>query len=128
MSIPISQAATRSAGPQNCAPPDSPREPEEPEWGHNPPKEEIETLASRWELNTDKIIIEMDGNAWCAHRDDFINLQESISGWGDTPEEALISLLKEETFENQVKPHASHVATTIQDGIRAFVEGEKSGK
>lgn len=29
-----------------------------------------------------------DGNAWCAVYPDFINLQESIAGYGDTPEEA----------------------------------------
>ena len=39
----------------------------------------------------------MDGNAWCAVMPDFINLQESPSGWGDTKEEAIASLKKELT-------------------------------
>jgi len=34
----------------------------------------------------------MDGNAWCAVLPDFINLQESPSGWGDTPSEAMKNL------------------------------------
>lgn len=36
-----------------------------------------------------------DGNAWCAVRPDFINLQESPSGWGDDPEEAVLKLRQE---------------------------------
>lgn len=34
----------------------------------------------------------MDGNAWCAVRPDFINLQESPAGFGTTPAEARIAL------------------------------------
>lgn len=34
----------------------------------------------------------MDGDAWCAVFPDFINLQESPSGFGATPEEARIAL------------------------------------
>lgn len=37
----------------------------------------------------------MDGNAWCAVHPDFINLQESPAGFGDTPEEARAALAKE---------------------------------
>ena len=33
-----------------------------------------------------------DGNAWCAVRPDFINLQESDAGFGDTREEAIAAL------------------------------------
>lgn len=36
----------------------------------------------------------LDGDSWCAVFDDFINLQESIAGFGITPEEATESLLK----------------------------------
>jgi hypothetical protein len=39
----------------------------------------------------------MDGNAWCATRHDFVNLQESPAGFGDTPMIALGELLLEET-------------------------------
>ena len=35
------------------------------------------------------IIIKRDGNEWCAHWSDFINVQESICGFGSTPKEAL---------------------------------------
>lgn len=34
----------------------------------------------------------MDGNSWCAVKSDFINLQESPAGFGDTPEEARANL------------------------------------
>lgn len=36
-----------------------------------------------------------DGNKWFAHGVEFINLQESISGWGKTPREAVEDYLKE---------------------------------
>ena len=35
------------------------------------------------------ITVQQDGNQWVAHGEDFVNLQESISGWGDTPEIAI---------------------------------------
>lgn len=35
------------------------------------------------------VIIKRDGNMWCAHRDDFINLQESLAGFGGSEREAL---------------------------------------
>ena len=34
-----------------------------------------------------------DGNKWCCVEDDFINLQESFAGFGDTPLEAEKALL-----------------------------------
>jgi len=37
----------------------------------------------------------MDGDAWCATRTDFENLQESPAGFGDTARAALASLAKE---------------------------------
>ena len=46
------------------------------------------------------IIIEKDGNQWCAHREDFINLQESIAGFGNTETQALAELLEEENYKN----------------------------
>lgn len=39
------------------------------------------------------IVLERDGNAWCAHYEDFINLQESPAAFGDTTFEAVIKLL-----------------------------------
>lgn len=34
----------------------------------------------------------MDGNAWCAVKPDFINLQESPAGFGDTRDAAIAAL------------------------------------
>ncbi len=34
-----------------------------------------------------------DGDAWCAHRADFINLQESDAGYGASPQEAVDALI-----------------------------------
>lgn len=42
-----------------------------------------------------------DGSAWCAVGADFINLQESDAGFGDTPVEALAELLKIEASREQ---------------------------
>jgi len=42
------------------------------------------------------INVYMDGNAWCATRDDFIDLQQSNAGFGDTPREAVKNLLESE--------------------------------
>lgn len=36
----------------------------------------------------------MDGNAWCAVLPTFVNIQESLAGFGDTPEQAIEALLK----------------------------------
>ena len=45
----------------------------------------------------DNVILKMDGNQWCATYDDFINLQESPAGFGDTQDEAILNLIKENT-------------------------------
>jgi hypothetical protein len=41
-------------------------------------------------------VYEVDGDQWCCHRQDFTNLQESLAGFGNTQEEALADLLKQE--------------------------------
>ncbi|HTH10272.1 MAG TPA: hypothetical protein VMA55_11940 [Acidovorax sp.] len=38
----------------------------------------------------------LDGNAWCAVHSNFINLQESPAGFGDTPQQARTALAKEQ--------------------------------
>jgi len=43
-------------------------------------------------VSTPKPHVVRDGNTWCATWPDFINLQESPAGFGDTPEEALADL------------------------------------
>lgn len=42
-----------------------------------------------WNTN---ILVKMDGNAWCAHYTDFVDLQESKAGFGGTPDEAIKNL------------------------------------
>jgi hypothetical protein len=44
-----------------------------------------------WNTN---INIKKDGNMWCAFYDDFINLQESPAGFGETPQKAVDELKK----------------------------------
>jgi hypothetical protein len=40
-----------------------------------------------------KIKVVKDGNSYCAFDENrFRNLQESISGWGNTPDEAIVDL------------------------------------
>lgn len=67
-------------------------------------KERINELAEKWNCNdvdADKYaevvgaVIERDGNAWCAHRKDFIDLQSSPAGFGESKLEALSALAKE---------------------------------
>lgn len=53
--------------------------------------------APEW-WNTD-INIFLDGNAWCATRDGFINLQESNAGFGNTPHKAVLDLIEYESKE-----------------------------
>lgn len=38
----------------------------------------------------------LDGNAWYAHFDDFTNLQESVCGFGPTPQHALEDLVQQD--------------------------------
>jgi len=40
----------------------------------------------------DKVLLKMDGDQWCATEKDFINLQESDAGFGDTMETAIAEL------------------------------------
>lgn len=70
--------------------------------GANPQR--IRELARRWKCDDDdaqhyiKIVgatLQKDRDAWCATRQDFINLQESPAGFGDTALEALGELCKE---------------------------------
>lgn len=66
-------------------------------------KARVDDLASQWAC-TDAdaqnyaehigVVLKRDGNAWCAHRKDFENLQESPAGFGDTALEAFAGLAK----------------------------------
>jgi len=43
-----------------------------------------------WET---QVNVFLDGNAWCATLDGFVNLQQSVAGFGATPSEAVENLL-----------------------------------
>jgi len=45
-----------------------------------------------FKLGMNKIIIERDQNSYCAHFEDFENLQVSVAGFGQTLEEAISDL------------------------------------
>ena len=45
------------------------------------------------------ISLEMDGNAWCAKRSSFVNLQESLAGFGASRLEAAKDLLRQEAAQ-----------------------------
>ena len=54
-------------------------------------------------MDNSNILIRRDGNAWCAHRSPFVNLQECEIGYGATPQEALQSLLSSERHNQEAQ-------------------------
>lgn len=63
----------------------------------------VHELAGKWGCNdadADKfaevvgITIERDGNSWCAHKNDFIDLQSSPAGYGESKLESMADLAK----------------------------------
>ena len=42
-----------------------------------------------------RLLVQQDGNAWFAALPGFTNLQECVTGWGDTKDEAVAALLDE---------------------------------
>lgn len=67
-------------------------------------KQRIMELAELWQLTDEDahifcekmdLRLFMDGSAWCATFKDFVNLQESQAGFGETALEALADLAKE---------------------------------
>lgn len=64
----------------------------------------ISELASKWGCNDDDakvyaervgVVLQMDGNQWCATRKDFKDLMESKAGFGDTCLDAMAALAKD---------------------------------
>jgi hypothetical protein len=53
-------------------------------------------LMSMNSISENDIQIVLDGNAWCAYRLPFRNLQEDDAGFGATPQMALTALLESE--------------------------------
>jgi hypothetical protein len=57
-------------------------------------------LMSMNTVSENEIKIVLDGNAWCAYRLPFRNLQEDNAGFGVTPQIALTALLESEMPDN----------------------------
>lgn len=66
-------------------------------------KESVNELAEKWGCddtdadmfsNVVGIVIKRDGNKWCAHKRDFVDLQASQAGFGVTKLEAFAALAK----------------------------------
>ena len=55
-------------------------------------KKEIEERQIQLHEIEDDVLLSMDGNQWCATEKDFINLQESSAGFGNTMNEAILDL------------------------------------
>lgn len=58
--------------------------------------EAYDRLMSMNSVSKNEIKIVLDGNAWCAYRLPFRNLQEDDAGFGATPQIALTALLESE--------------------------------
>jgi hypothetical protein len=50
------------------------------------------------------VIVKKDGNAWCVHGEDFINLQESRAEFGDTKDEAIEKYMIAALEDGETKP------------------------
>lgn len=70
-----------------------------------------------WEVvdEGEQVKFDMDGTKWCAHRASFVNLQESLAGFGDTPMMALVELIKQE--EEMESPAISAAERTFPQGM-----------
>jgi hypothetical protein len=73
-------------------------------WAAGGRQSRIQELADKWDCNNldaehyAEVVgckIFLDGNAWCATRRDFVNLQESPAGFGHNALEAMAELVKE---------------------------------
>ena len=58
--------------------------------------EAYDRMMSMNSISENDIQIVLDGNAWCAYRKPFRNLQEDDAGFGDTPQIALTALVESE--------------------------------
>ncbi|HDZ9352672.1 TPA: hypothetical protein RUZ49_005211 [Klebsiella pneumoniae] len=63
----------------------------------------ISELAEKWNCNDEDadmfasvigVVLEIDGNQWCAHRTDFVNLEESPAGFGESKLLAMADLAR----------------------------------
>ncbi len=65
-------------------------------------------LMSMNSVSENEISIVLDGNAWCAYRQPFRNLQEDDAGFGSTPQMALAALLTAELPDGWEAPHGNN--------------------
>jgi hypothetical protein len=68
--------------------------------------EAYDRLMSMNSVSENEIRIVLDGNAWCAYRMPFRNLQEDDAGFGSTPQMALTALLEIELPYGMEDNHA----------------------
>lgn len=119
--IHIQMTSLSSIGPDAAldhrTPPDSTPEPDEPKWGHWEPEHELDMLADEWERKSKHSRWE-DVSRGC-----FAKCAAELRALMDAqwPSDGSEPPWKRE--KARIKAHASHVAETIQDGIRTFVEG-----
>lgn len=71
-------------------------------------KNRVDELVQKWSCTDEDANIyadrvgcklQLDGNSWHAMRNDFLNLQESLSGFGDSKLDAMSNLCKELGFQ-----------------------------
>lgn len=64
----------------------------------------VRELVNKWQCDTEDaqryakhigVLLSMDGNKWCATKNDFINLQEDEAGFGDECYEAMADLAQD---------------------------------
>ena len=63
-----------------------------------------------------KVRVFKDGNAWCAVRPGFVNLQESTAGFGDTKDEALKNLESRPLDAAEETTERAAIAALADDG------------
>ncbi len=58
--------------------------------------EVVQNIYPRRCIPNEALVLYLDGNRWCCCRGNFVDLQESIAGFGDTKEDAMADLWRKE--------------------------------
>ncbi len=99
--------------------------------GANP--ERVRELAEKWGCNDADaqeyaaylgLVLKLDGDQWCAHRSDFVDLQNSPAGFGKTCLEAMAELAK----ELKLPPSKIGWASTFQDLVKVKPQAPAAGE
>lgn len=97
-------------------------------------QERINELAAKWGCNDSDAqeyanrvgcVLSMDGRQWCATRHDFINLQESEAGFGNTALLAMSDLCKELGYR-PAKMWGTTFSGLLKDGLEEYANGVQS--